>query len=140
MGGNEMDDIDEKYDEGYNHTHGEVHKPMSAVRHVVATKPEWITTGEAARLLQVGSINTVKRWAREGKLHYRRPGGEQGRMQIERSSVENLLHSTDSELLAIQRSERALDKLDALGREMTHAEMVELEADRKGKLPWRKST
>ena len=113
---------------------------MRMVRHVIETGAEWITTGEAARLLQVGSINTVKRWAREGKLHYRRPGGEQGRMQIERSSVKSLLQSTDSELLAIQHSERALDKLDALEREMTYAEMDELEADRKGKLPWRKST
>ncbi len=135
-----MDGIDEKYGDEYTHTHGEVHKPMSVVRRVVETKPEWITTGEAARLLQVGSINTVKRWAREGKLRYRRPGGEQGRMQIERSSVESLLQSTDSELLAIQRSERAWDKLGAFGREMTHAEMDELEADRKGKLPWREST
>jgi len=135
-----MDDIDGENDFGYDHVQGEVKNPMSLVRHTIGTQSEWITTGEAARLLQVGSINTVKRWAREGKLHYRRPGGEQGRMQIERSSVESLLQSTDSELLTIQRSERVLDELDTLGRELTSEEMDALEAGRKGKLPWQKST
>jgi hypothetical protein len=135
-----MDDIDEMNNNNYDHIQEEVNKPMSMVRHVVATQSEWVTTGEAARLLQVGSINTVKRWAREGKLHYRRLGGAQGRIQIERLSVENLLHSADSEFLSIQRSERTSDELGTWGREMTPEEMDELEADRNGQLPWRKST
>jgi len=135
-----LNDIDGNDNSGYDHIQEGVNKPMSMVRHVVATQSEWVTTGEAARLLQVGSINTVKRWAREGKLHYRRLGGAQGRIQIERLSVENLLHSTDSELFSIQRSERTLDELDAWGREMTPGEMDELETGRSSQLPWQKST
>lgn len=135
-----MDGIDGMAENGYDHTQKEVNCKVSMARQVMDTNPEWITTGEAARILQVGSINTVKRWASEGKLRYRRPGGEQGRIQIERTSVEKLLHSTDSELHAIQYSQRALDKLDDFGREMTPEEMDEVEAHRIGNLPWRKST
>lgn len=36
---------------------------------------EWITTGEAARMLGVRSINTVKRLIRDGRLTAIRPGG-----------------------------------------------------------------
>lgn len=36
---------------------------------------EWITTGEAARMLGVRSINTVKRLIRDGHLTAIRPGG-----------------------------------------------------------------
>lgn len=112
---------------------------MDGIRHLTDLLSEWITTGEAARLLQVGSISTVERWAREGKLRYRRTGGEQGRVQIERASVERLLHSGDLELLAIQRSDRALDELNDFGLEMTPDEMDDLEAHRTGRLPWQKS-
>ena len=135
-----MDDIDGMHGSRYDGLESEVTEPMIMAQHVVESEKEWITTGEAARVLNVGSINTVKRWAREGKLHYRQPGGEHGRMQIERASVEKLLHSTDSELLSIQRSEQALDETDALGRDMTQEEMDALEAGRNGKLPWQKST
>ncbi len=135
-----MNDIDGMHGSRYDGLESEVTASMSMAQRVVGSQKEWITTGEAANLLHVGSINTVKRWAREGKLHYRQPGGEHGRMQIERASVEKLLHSTDSELLSIQRSERALDEIDGLGRNMTQEEMDALEAGRKGKLPWQKST
>jgi uncharacterized protein len=36
---------------------------------------EWITTGEAAALLGIRSINTVKRYIRDGRLTAIRPGG-----------------------------------------------------------------
>ena len=51
-----------------------------------------ITTGEAARMLGVRSINTVKRWAREGFLEGFRRGG---RMVISRKSVERMLQSSE---------------------------------------------
>jgi len=38
-------------------------------------RQEWITTGEAARMLGVRSINTIKRLIRDGRLTAIRPGG-----------------------------------------------------------------
>lgn len=49
---------------------------------------EWITTGEAARLLGVRSINTVKRLIALGQLGATRPGGSHFR--VRRSDVELL--------------------------------------------------
>jgi uncharacterized protein len=49
---------------------------------------EWITMGEAARLLGVRSINTVKRLIREGRLRATRPGGH---YRIRRIDVERLV-------------------------------------------------
>lgn len=51
-----------------------------------------ITSGEAARMLGVRSINTVKRWAREGLLEGFRRGG---RIVISRRSVERMLQSPE---------------------------------------------
>lgn len=47
-----------------------------------------LTTGEAAALLGVRSINTVKRWARDGLLEGFRRGG---RIVVSRRSVERML-------------------------------------------------
>src|SRR5271167_676170 len=49
-----------------------------------------ITTGEAARLLGVRSINTIKRWAIDGVLEGFRRGG---RILVSRRSVERLVGS-----------------------------------------------
>ena len=78
----------------------------------VEPKEVWISTGDAARLLQVGSINTVKRWAREGKLTSRHLGH---RTQIEKGSVERLLQATDPNVTKMQRLEVLLAELQDLG-------------------------
>ncbi len=49
-----------------------------------------LTTGEAARLLSVRSINTIKRWAREGLLEAYQVGG---RVKVTRQSVQRILES-----------------------------------------------
>jgi excisionase family DNA binding protein len=49
---------------------------------------EWISTGEAARLLGVRSINTVKRLIREGRLTAIRPGGHH---RVRRADAERLV-------------------------------------------------
>lgn len=49
-----------------------------------------ISTGEAAQLLSVRSVNTIKRWAREGLLEGFQRGG---RVLVSRRSVERLLTS-----------------------------------------------
>src|SRR5260221_2563703 len=51
---------------------------------------EVMTTGEAAALLGVRSVFTIKRWAREGILDGFRRGC---RILVTRDSVERLLHS-----------------------------------------------
>jgi excisionase family DNA binding protein len=66
-----------------------------------------MTTGEAARLLGVASVNTIKRWVADGILDGFRRGG---RVLVSRASVERMLD--DSRLTMHQQRERALD--DAL--------------------------
>ena len=48
---------------------------------------EWVTTGEAARMLGVRSINTIKRYIRDGRLTAIRPGGH---YRVSRDDVERL--------------------------------------------------
>lgn len=73
---------------------------------------DWLTTGPAARALGVRSINTIKRWAREGRLDGVRRGG---RLLVSAASVQRLLRSP---LVATQRAREeelaaALAPLDA---------------------------
>ncbi|MGE3273325.1 MAG: helix-turn-helix domain-containing protein [Chloroflexota bacterium] len=63
-----------------------------------------VTTGEAAQLLGVRSVNTIKRWAADGILDGFRRGG---RVLVTRASVERML--SDSRLSLHQRRERELD-------------------------------
>jgi len=41
----------------------------------MTNRQEWVTTGEAAHMLGVRSINTIKRLIRDGRLTAIRPGG-----------------------------------------------------------------
>ena len=91
---------------------------------------ELITTGEAARLLGVRSVNTVKRWAADGILDGFRRGG---RVLVSRQSVERLLE--DSRLFVHQQRERALDEALApfdAGDEMPTSESATWD----GRRPW----
>lgn len=67
---------------------------------------DWITAGEARKILGVGSINTVKRWIREGKLDGKT--GESGVM-VSTESIRRLIQQGDSELAAIRRLKNALN-------------------------------
>jgi excisionase family DNA binding protein len=49
-----------------------------------------VTTGEAAKLLGIRSVNTVKRWVNDGLLNGLRLGS---RVMVTRESVERLLES-----------------------------------------------
>lgn len=61
-------------------------------RHPVAGPPlngeQLLTTGEAAEMLGIRSLNTIKKWAIDGMLEGRRLGR---RVMITRASVERLL-------------------------------------------------
>jgi hypothetical protein len=48
---------------------------------------DWITTGEAARMLGVRSINTIKRLIRDGRLTAIRPGGH---YRVSRADIERM--------------------------------------------------
>jgi excisionase family DNA binding protein len=50
-------------------------------------RQEWITTGEAARMLGVRSINTVKRLIRDGRLAAIRPGAH---YRVSRADIERM--------------------------------------------------
>jgi excisionase family DNA binding protein len=64
-----------------------------------------ITTGEAAQMLGVRSVNTIKRWAGDGVLEGFRRGG---RVLVTRASVEAMLN--DSRLARYKKQQQELDE------------------------------
>src|SRR4051794_6412019 len=73
-----------------------LHAAIASLREEMPACPEQqkdrelLTTGEAARLLGVGSLKTIKAWARRGLLEGIQRGG---RVAVTRDSVERLLPS-----------------------------------------------
>ena len=82
-----------------------VHRVMEDLRQdTLPARDDLMTTGEAAELLGVRSINTIKRWVKDGLLAGYRRGG---RVLVTRSSV---LEMADAPTVAEQRAfERRLD-------------------------------
>ena len=92
--------------------------------------PDFVTTGEAARLLGVRSINTVKAWVRDGLLEGSQVGG---RVKVSRESIERMLESA---VLARERAwERevaeVLDAFDAGDLPLPPSDV-----SRMGRAPW----
>jgi len=97
-----------------------VHEPTGGV----------MTTGQAAQVLGVRSVNTIKRWAREGLLEGFRRGG---RVLVSRRSVEHLIGSPS---VAEQRAfEHRLDE-DLGGFGDDKAPELPLNATWRGRRPW----
>ena len=82
---------------------------------------QWIGTTEAKRLLGLGSENTVKAWARSGRLRSRvQPNG---RVQV---FLDDVL-----------RRREAAEGVGAFGGEdLTEDELEDLERSRPGRYPW----
>jgi excisionase family DNA binding protein len=98
--------------------------------HPASKEPELISIEEAAELLGVRSVNTLKRWARDGLLE-----GSQvrGRVQVSRASVDRLLES--ALLTRQQEYERDLaDVLDAF--DAGDGPIPESELPHMGRAPW----
>jgi excisionase family DNA binding protein len=96
-----------------------------------AARNDMLTTSEAAALLGVRSINTVKRWANEGRLKGYRIGS---RLLVSRQSVEQMLQ--DSALGRQRAYEQGLAAALA-PFESTQAEAAELTGiAHRGRKPW----
>lgn len=88
-----------------------------------------LSTGDAATMLGVRSVNTIKRWAREGLLEGYQVGG---RVKVSKGSVEQMLKTP------------ALSKQREYEREVTAAlepfdagdEPVETDMAHMGRTPW----
>jgi len=141
-----FDDMDENNRKRYNQNkRGD--SDMDAARQVMleqshSEEPDWISTGDAAKILGVGSINTVKRWVAAKKLVSRRLGGERGWMQISKQSIQDLLNSKDPEILQVQAQQQDWKKVnEAMGGELDREMMEDLswrEQTKSGRLPWEK--
>ena len=92
-----------------------------------------LTTREAAQLLGIRSINTLKGLVIRNGIPYQRVGN---RMMLLLSEVERL--SESPVMRGLRASEAAHDILSELGSAegMTAEEMQDLEATRPGRLPW----
>ena len=92
-----------------------------------------VTTTEAARLLGVRSINTIKSWCRGGYI----TGITQGsRTMIPLAEIERIQHG--ERVQGIRTAERLHEESGALGGDddMTQNELDALDAGRPGTPPW----
>lgn len=129
--GDSMDTFDDS-----NKEHGGNDMPGTQTHKTDAAGiPEWVTTGEAKRALGVGSVNTIKRWIREGKLEGRQYG-EGSWVRVSNRSIFRLMQQGDPEWEAIQRLHNALDTTSDLGGELTEEDLHDLSDRRVGKMPW----
>jgi hypothetical protein len=93
-----------------------------------------LTTREAADIVGIRSINTLKALVIRNGIPYRKIGN---RMMLSLAEVEGLKASPL--MRGIRASEAVHDTLDALGQpgDLSAEELQDLEAARPGHLPWR---
>ena len=92
-----------------------------------------LTTREAAGLLGIGSVNTIKAMAHAGRIQSRKVGTH---YRIPLSEVERLRH--DSTIRGLRASSRLHAEVASLGSAegLTAEELEDLEEARPGTLPW----
>lgn len=96
-----------------------------------------LTTKEAARLLGIGSVNTIKAMVHTGQIHARKVGTH---YRIPLSEVERLRQ--DTTIRGLQATSRIHAEIAALGSTegLTPQELEDLEEARPGTLPWERPT
>jgi len=96
-----------------------------------------LTTREAAGLLGIGSVNTIKAMAHAGRIQSRKVGTH---YRIPLSEVERLRH--DTTIQGLQASSRIHAEIAALGSTegLTAEELEDLEEARPGALPWERAS
>ena len=94
-----------------------------------------LTTTEAASLLHIRSVNTLKLLCRRGDIPFVMRGN---RMMVPMSEIERV---QDSEVVrGIRASDRAHDALEWFGGDgLTEEEMETLYASRPGPVPWERT-
>lgn len=95
-----------------------------------------LTTTEAASLLGIGSVNTIKAMIHAGQIHARKVGTHH---RIPLSEVERLRQ--DTTIRGLQASSRVHAEIATLGSPegLTDQELEDLEEARPGTLPWERS-
>ena len=109
--------------------------PLNAVN--TRTDDEWVTTGKATKMLGVSSVNTVKRWVKEGKLEAQK-FDDAGWMRISVNSIHRLLQSSDENVKAFQRLKGKFNSMSDLDVEVTKDDLSQMSDQSMGTLPWRK--
>jgi hypothetical protein len=98
--------------------------------------PSLVTTAEAARLLGVRSVNTIKFWCKTGYLHGIQRGG---RTLIPIAEIERI-HDSDH-VRAVRAADAMHDAIADFGVEegLTDEQLADLASSRPGTLPWKRA-
>lgn len=108
-----------------------VQAKLAELRSLIAPD-QLLTTGEAAVLLGIRSVNTVKALARAGKLPYQQEPGKQMRLPLA-----GVLAFRDTRAFQqLAASEQIHDETRDLGSDAIPAEVLEDMAATPGSLPW----
>lgn len=119
---------------------GNIQQVVERINRTLKTleEPRLLTTTEAASLLGIRSVNTLKLLIRQLGIPYERHGN---RMMIALDEVERLKASRV--LKGIHASDQAHDAVDNLvgaSDSMTQQQMATLEAERPAVAPWQRDT
>lgn len=91
-----------------------------------------LTTTEAAEMLHIRSVNTLKALCRHGDIAYVMRGN---RMMVPLSEIERV--QENPVVRGIRASDRVHDELEGFGGDgLTEQQMEDLHASRPGVLPW----
>ncbi|HET7580430.1 MAG TPA: helix-turn-helix domain-containing protein [Bacillales bacterium] len=99
---------------------------------------DWMTTGQAKKMLGVSSVNTVKRWVADGKLEGQKVGRNNW-MRISAESVQRLLKSGDANVRAFQSLKNRFDDMSDSDFEVTKEDLSQMSDRQMSTLPWEKS-